>query len=95
MNCVIEEKLETEVPVVEGFGSVMNGFWGCGGLSYCISFMLAIFLMFKCKRNFSWIGLIVAMFCPCCYLLYIAISEKGFCSGYVRGVKPHYTYPRN
>lgn len=80
----MEESSETQT--TEGFWDV--SLFGIGGLSWCLCALLAVYLLFTCKRNFSWFGAIVAILCPCCYILYIGVTERGFCSGYVRGIKP-------
>lgn len=77
---------ETTENTVEGFWDA--SIFGFGGLSWCLCALLAVYLLFTCNRRFSWPGAIVAILCPCCYVLYIAISKGGFCSGYVRGIKP-------
>lgn len=85
-----DETIVSKPKVVEGF--LGFDWWSCfgvGGCSWCICVLIALFFMFKCKEKFSWIGAIVAILCPCCYLLYIGITQ-GTCDGYVRGRKPSY-----
>lgn len=89
-NSVTQTDNSKQPKVIEGFlGFDWTSFFGIGGSSWCICVLIALFFMFKCKEHFSWIGAIVALLCPCCYLLYIGITQ-GTCDGYVRGHKPSY-----
>lgn len=58
------------------------------GFIHVLAFLFALYLLIKCNNKISPVSLIVAIFCPWIYIIWILATRRGICSDYVRGVAP-------
>ena len=57
-------------------------------LIHFLAFIFAIYLVFKCNNGVSFLQLLAAICCPWIYIIYILVTRKGFCGGYIAGKPP-------
>lgn len=85
---------KSEEKLVEGF-SVIGSLWSCmclSGWMQLVCIIFAFYLLFKCNRHPGIGGAICACCCPCCYIIYKVLQQKGICVGYVGGRPPKHHY---
>ena len=79
LNNQLNSQLISEKSVKEHFNNRKVG-WTTYGIIHFLAFIFAVYLAFKCNPNISILSVLVAIFCPWIYIIYILVTRKGICS---------------
>ena len=79
LNSQLNSQLNAEKPIKEHFSGRSMG-WTSYGILHFLAFIFAVYLAFKCNPNVSILSVLVAIFCPWIYIIYILVTRKGICS---------------
>lgn len=81
LNAQLNNKLNADntQPLTEHYSNARVG-WTSYGVLHFLAFIFAVYLAFKCNPNISVLSVLVAIFCPWIYIIYILVTRRGICS---------------